>query len=136
MPLSTAVHAATLRVRYGETDAAGIAHHSAFVHWLELGRVEWLRSMGSSYADLERDGYSLPVVELHLRYVAPARFDDLLQVRVGLADARSRSVRFVYEVVTDRAPQRQLANGMSQHICLHRGNVAPLPEALRRLTLE
>lgn len=134
MPLSTEVHVAEFRVRYAETDAAGIAHHSAFVNWLELGRVEWLRAMGSDYAALERDGYSLPVVELQLRYVAPARFDDLLQVRVGLADARSRSVRFVYEVVTTGAPQRQLANGMTHHICLRHGRVAPMPPAVRRLT--
>jgi acyl-CoA thioester hydrolase len=134
MPLSTAVHVAEIRVRYAETDAAGIVHHSAFVDWLEVGRVEWLRAMGSSYADLERDGYSLPVVELHLRYVAPARFDDALQVRVGLADARSRSIRFVYEVVTERQPQRQLANGMTQHICLRNGQVSPMPPAVRQLT--
>lgn len=131
MPLSTEIHSTQIRVRYAETDAAGIAHHSAFVPWLEVGRVEWLRSQGIAYADLERQGYALPVVELHLRYVAPARFDDLLLVLTGLVDIRSRSVRFVYEVVTDAVRPRQLANGSSRHICLLKGAVATLPPALR-----
>lgn len=131
MPHSPHVHAATVRVRYAETDAAGIAHHGSYVDWMEVGRVEWLRSLGVSYADLERDGYTLPVVELHLRYVAPARFDDVLQVRTGLVDARSRAVAFVYEILTaDRRP-RQLANGRTRHVCLCNGQIAPLPAGLR-----
>jgi acyl-CoA thioester hydrolase len=133
MPLSTHVHETELRVRYVETDAAGIVHHAAFVAWLEVGRVEWLRAEGVEYLGLERAGYSLPVVELFLRYVAPARFDDLLRVRVALADARSRSVTFAYEVLTASEPARQLANGHSKHICLFEGRVAPMPAELRSL---
>lgn len=133
MPLSTHIHEAAVRVRYAETDAAGIAHHAAFVEWLEVGRVEWLRSCGLRYVDLERDGYTLPVVELNLRYVAPARFDDALHVRTALADIRSRSVRFLYEVITATAQPRQLANGTTRHICLKDGAISPLPDALRKL---
>lgn len=131
MPLSTRVHEARVTVRYAETDAAGIAHHASFLPWLEVGRVEWLRDGAVSYVELEREGYSLPVVEMHLRYVAPARFDDRLVVRTALADLRSRSVRFVYEVVTDETHPRQLANGMTRHICLLRGAISPLPDRLR-----
>jgi acyl-CoA thioester hydrolase len=134
MPLSTRVHEARIRVRYAETDAAGIAHHASFLPWLEVGRVEWLRAGSISYVDLERQGYSLPVVEAHLRFVAPARFDDQLVVRTALADLRSRSVRFLYEVVSDEARPRQLANGMTRHICLLRGAIAPLPDPLREQT--
>lgn len=133
MPLSTVVHEARLRVRYAETDAQGIAHHSSYVPWLEVGRVEWLRAAGVRYADLEAQGYSLPVVELHLRYVAAARFDDALVVRTGLADVRSRSVRFVYEIVTDTDHPRQVANGMTRHVCLCQGRISTLPHALRDL---
>jgi acyl-CoA thioester hydrolase len=133
VPLSTDIHAAHLRVRYAETDAAGIAHHSAYVTWLEVGRVEWLRAAGLSYGELERDGYTLPVVELRLRYVSPARFDDALIVRTALTDARSRGVKFVYEVVTDEVNPQQLTNGMTAHICLRYGRVSPLPPQLRQL---
>lgn len=133
MPLSTDIRGAEIRVRYAETDAAGIAHHSAYVAWLEVGRVEWMRAAGASYAELDRSGYSLPVIELRIRYVAPARFDDALRVRTALADARSRSLTFAYEVVTDETRPRQLANGTTRHICLLKGRVTPLPEVLRRL---
>ncbi len=135
MPLSTEIHETRLRVRYAETDAAGIAHHSAFVAWLEVGRVAWMRTAGASYAEIEASGYSLPVVELRIRYVAPARFDDELRVRAALADVRSRSLTFVYEVVTDQLRPRQLANGTTRHICLRGGQVCPLPEQLRLLVV-
>jgi acyl-CoA thioester hydrolase len=135
MPLSTAIATTAIRVRYAETDAAGIAHHAAYLVWLEVGRVDWLRQQGLSYVDLERQGYSLPVTELRLRYVAPARFDDQVVVRTGLADIRSRSATFLYEIVTDDAHPRQLANGSSTHICLLNGRVARLPaELARRVT--
>lgn len=133
MPLSTAIRETSLRVRYAETDAAGIAHHAAYVAWLECGRVEWLRDQGISYAALEREGYHLPVVALDVRYVTPARFDDRLVVRTGVADARSREVRFVYEIVTDEPHPRQLANASTRHICLLRGQVARFPERLREI---
>jgi acyl-CoA thioester hydrolase len=131
MSISTFIHAAHVRVRYSETDAAGIAHHASFVNWLEVGRVEWLRACGVSYAGLEHSGYHLPVVELRLRYVAPARFDQLLRVRTGLIDFRSREATFSYEVVTDEPHPRQLANGTSRHICLRHGQVAKFPEDVR-----
>lgn len=131
MPLSTTIRETALRVRYAETDAAGIAHHGAYVAWLECGRVEWLRDQGVSYAALEREGFHLPVVAIDLRYVAPARFDDRLVVRTGVADARSREVRFVYEIVTDEPHPRQLANGSTRHLCLHRGAVSRFPAELR-----
>lgn len=133
MPHSGTVHSFGMRVRYAETDASGMVHHSRYLPWFEMARVEWLRAEGIRYADLERDGYHLAVVEAHIRYVAPARFDDSLQVRVGLADVRSREATFVYEVVTDAPHPRQLVNGRTRHLCLLRGQVAKLPEALRRL---
>lgn len=135
VPLSTEIVPLELRVRYAETDAMGIAHHSAFVPWLEAGRVEWLRQQGLSYRDLEREGYGLVVVELRLRYVIPVRFDDALIVRTALADMRSRGVRFVYEIVTDEVHPRQIANGMTRHVCLRDGEVARLPERLRQLAV-
>lgn len=133
MPLSTRISHTRLRVRYAETDASGITHHSAYIPWLEAGRVDWLREAGLSYRDLEREGYNLPVIELHMRYVTATRFDDALVVRTALADLRSRGLRFVYEVVTDEPHPRQVANGMSRHVCLQGGRISKLPEVIRQL---
>ena len=133
MPHSADVHAFPLRVRYAETDAAGLAHHGSYLPWFEAARVEWLRAHGIVYAALEREGYHLAVVEAFVRYVAPARFDDALLIRTGLVDMRSGGAAFVYEVVPDAPPPRQGARGQTRHICLFRGQVAKLPEAVRRL---
>jgi acyl-CoA thioester hydrolase len=120
-----------LRVRYAETDAAGLAHHGSYPAWLEAARVEWLRAGGVSYAELEQQGYHLAVVEMRLRYVAPARFDDLLHVRIALVRARSREALFDYEIVSATEHPRQIATATTRHLSLHRGRLAPLPPTLR-----
>jgi len=65
-----------IRVRYAETDAQGVAHHAAYVPWLEEARIEGLRRLGRSYREMEADGLLLPVVELRVRYRRSLRFDD------------------------------------------------------------
>src|SRR5881628_4271312 len=77
-PASLPQHTITLRVRYPEVDAMGYLHHSRFFQYFEIGRVELLRSMGHSYADLERQGVFFVVTKAEIRYRAPARYDDEL----------------------------------------------------------
>lgn len=71
------------RVRYAESDQMGYAHHAAYVVWLEAGRIEWLRSHGFSYRDLEAAGILMPVIEVDLRYRKPLRFDDEVILRTA-----------------------------------------------------
>lgn len=118
-----------LRVRYAETDAMGIVHHSSYVVWFEAGRSDWMRLTGRGYADFERDGYFLPVTELTARYLAPLRYDDVATVRTWIGELRSRQVRFAYEVRDEAG--RLCATGGSAHICTTRdGRVAALPRFL------
>ncbi|CAN5516767.1 thioesterase family protein [soil metagenome] len=86
-------------MRFAETDQMGIAHHSAYVIWIEAARVEWLRERGQRYRDLEDAGVSLAVSGLELRYRASARFDDELDIHTRLTEARSRRLRFAYRIV-------------------------------------
>ncbi len=81
----TLVESLHLRVRYVESDQMGVAHHSAYVAWLEQGRIEWLRTRGLRYRDLEEAGILLPVVELNLRYRRSVRFDDDLDLTTTVA---------------------------------------------------
>jgi acyl-CoA thioester hydrolase len=95
-----------LRVRFAETDQMRIAHHAAYVVWLEAARVEWLRERGLRYRDLEDAGVSLAVAGLSVQYRAAARFDDELAIRVRLLEARSRRLRFAYEVERAEGTER------------------------------
>lgn len=95
-----------LRVRFAETDQMRIAHHAAYVVWLEAARVEWLRDRGLRYRDLEDEGVSLAVAGLSVQYRAAARFDDELAIDVRLLEARSRRLRFGYRVERVEADAR------------------------------
>ena len=76
-----------LRVRFAETDAMGVAHHAAYLPWLESARVEYLRALGHPYRELrDRDGLEFAVVGIDLRYHAPLRFDDAFTVTCALAE--------------------------------------------------
>ena len=82
-------HETSIRVRYAETDQMGVVYHGHYFPFLESGRVEAIRSLGLSYAELEKLGISMPVVEVHCKYVRPARYDDLLRVRTALPELRN-----------------------------------------------
>jgi len=89
-----------IRVRYAETDQMGIAYHSNFFIWFEVGRVELMRQLGFSYRDMEqRDGCYIAVADARCRYKSPARYDDELIVRTWVRNLRASLVHFGYEVL-------------------------------------
>jgi len=117
-----------IRVRYAETDAMGIVHHSHFVVWMELGRSDFLRGLGKSYAEWEEDGVRLPVNGVSLTYRAPARYDELVQVKTTLTKLSRRHVEFSYRIERDGA---LLAEGSSRHLVANGdGRAATLPDTL------
>jgi acyl-CoA thioester hydrolase len=107
---------ARLRVRYAETDKMGVVYHSNYVIWFEVGRVELLRQLGFEYSSMEKeDGCHIPVVDLRVRYKAPALYDDEIVIRTRLANVRNSLLHFAYEVL--RAGDRTLlATGETMHI--------------------
>jgi len=118
----------TFRVRYAETDQMGIVHHASYVVWLEEGRSHWMRAHGSSYAQFEKEGISLAVSELHVRYKQAARYDQWVTIRCWIENVRSREIQFSYEIV-DPESGASFASGYTKHICLDRaGKVTKIPE--------
>ncbi len=95
----TTQHETELRVRYAETDRMGVVYYANYLVWCEVGRVEFLRSLGRSYAVLEREGVGLAVSEARVRYLSPARFDDRIRVVTSLMEVRSRAVSFDYLIL-------------------------------------
>ena len=122
-------HTLVIRVRYPEVDAMGYLHHSRFLQYFELGRVELLRSHGHSYADLERAGVYFVVTKAEVRYRAPARYDD--EVTLTTRITRQTHVRFDHAYVLRRG-DTVLAEGATTIACVgNDGQVKPIPEHLR-----
>ena len=92
------VHESKLRVLYAHTDKAAVVYYAKYFEFFEAGRTEYFRSLGRSYADFERAGFFLTVVEAACKYLAPAGYDDLLTVRTRVAQVRRTRVDFDYEV--------------------------------------
>lgn len=84
------------RVRYAETDQMKVVYHSHYLVWCEMGRTDLIRRLGTSYAEIERQGIGLAVVDASLRYHKGARYEDMIRVRTTLVNAKSRSVTFEY----------------------------------------
>lgn len=116
-----------IRVRYAETDMMGIAYHGNYLPWLEIGRTELLREHGFPYAELERRGFRLPVLEVNVRYLRPALYDDVLTVETTLTEKPSVRIRLEYRVVRG---DTVLATGHTMHAFLNHQNepVRPPPE--------
>jgi acyl-CoA thioester hydrolase len=109
-----------LRVRYAETDKMGVVYHSNFVIWFEVGRVELLRQLGFQYSEMEaEDNCHIPVVDLHVRYKAPAQYDDEIVVRTEIKNVRSSLLHFSYEIFRD-GNRMLLATGETMHIIVNK----------------
>jgi acyl-CoA thioester hydrolase len=122
----------TLRVRYAETDQMGVAWHGQFFAWFEVGRTDLLRRYGCTYRDLEAQGLRFPVIEAAARYLKPARYDDVLEVRTRLTSLGGARLSFAYEVHRD-GTEGPLATGSTVHAALDaEGRPRRLPEDLRR----
>lgn len=126
-------HTHTVRVRYAETDQAGMAHHSAFLPWFEEGRVELLRSLGKPYQEFEAEGLHFPVREAFCRYWLPARFDAVLLVSTVIEKVGGASIRFGYRI-TRESDASLIAEGYTLHACVdNRGKVKRLPSEVRKM---
>jgi acyl-CoA thioester hydrolase len=119
-------------VRYPETDRMGVAYHGNYLVWFELGRTELMRELGCPYGVLEeRDGIYFPVIEAGVKYLSPARYDDLLSVDSRLVSVGGVRVRFEYRL-TREGEGKLLATGFTVHAAVDRkGRPLKLPRELR-----
>ncbi len=115
-----------VRVRYAECDPQSMAHHSAYVPWLELARCALLERDGQSYRELEEAGIFFVVARLSLRYRRPARFDDQLIIKVWTAELGAAKVEHGYEVLRG---SELLLTAESTLACVDRdGRLRSIPE--------
>jgi acyl-CoA thioester hydrolase len=93
----------------------GVVHHTHYLTWFEVGRTELMRKRGRSYAEMEKDGIFMPVVEAECRYLSPARYDEEIAIETVVAAATRIRVEFAYRAVRP-ADGRLLATGRTVHV--------------------
>ncbi len=116
------------RVRYAECDPMRVAHHSAYPVWMEMGRTELLRCRGVAYRDLEARGVFFVVARLSIRYHRPARYDDLVRLRVTMRPSAGVKVEHDYEFFRG---DELLASAQTTLVCVDsEGKLRPVPEGV------
>lgn len=111
-----------VKVRFAETDAQGIAHHSVYLVWFELARIEYLARFDGGYPGLRAQGVEALTTEVNVRYLDAARFDETLRIHSRCLDVRGARFRFEYAVERD---DRAIASGSTAHACVEARTLRP-----------
>ena len=120
-----------VRVRYSETDKMGYCYYGNYASFLEIGRVESLRTLGISYKSLEDNGIMLPVSEFQIKYILPAYYDDMLLIETKISAIKGVRIYFDYFIYNDN--QKLLASAMTSLVfidAISKKPVAPPKELL------
>lgn len=91
-----------IRVRYNETDQMGIVHHSNYIFYYEVARTELMRGLGTSYREMEERGALLVVRDVSMRFIAPAYYDEILNVRVSIRERPTVKIIFDFEIFNEK----------------------------------
>jgi acyl-CoA thioester hydrolase len=132
-PTSQPSFSTRVRVRYADTDADQVCYYANYLTYFEVVRVEWLRALGYPIGRILEQGIILPVVEARIKYLRPARVDDLLTVRATLASVGPASFAFDYEIL--REDGLLLVTGYTRLAVCERetGRACAMPPWLRTL---
>jgi acyl-CoA thioester hydrolase len=126
-------HCTPYRVTYGDTDMMGIAYYANYLRWFEIGRTELLRAWGLPYREMEAQGFLLPVSEALCKYMAPARYDDVLTIEAALSPQLKAGLKIEYRITSADAGITH-ATGYTVHAFVNReGRVIRPPQFFRTL---
>ena len=117
------------RVRFYETDEMGVVHHSNYIRWFEIGRVDFLRSVGITLDELMNDGILFPITQVSAKYLLPAKFDDELELETIPTALTKFKMEFDYKV-RRKGEEKILTEGFSQNVFtnMKTGKISALPE--------
>ncbi len=119
-----------IRVRYGETDAMGIAYYGVYPLYYETGRTELMRHLGFPYRKMEDLGIIMPVISLSCRYRKPARYDDLLTVRTIIREMPGTRIVFDYEIYNEKEEMVNQGETTLVFVDRKKGRPVKIPEYL------
>ena len=132
MAISALAHSFTLTVRYAETDAQGVVHHSNYLVWFEEGRSDFLRQQGCFYSDMERDGFFVIVAKVEVDYRSPSFYEDQITIVTTLEKAKGRLMVFSYQAINQKGVL--IAEGRTRHLVLDaERRLVSLPEKYMKI---
>jgi len=112
-----------IRIRYGETDQMGFCYYGNYAQFLEVARVEALREKGISYKELEEKGILLPVRNFSIKYIAPAKYDDVIQIKTEISDIKNSQIIFKYSIYLK---QKLIATADTELVFVSKENFRPI----------
>ncbi len=117
------------RVHFYETDEMGVVHHSNYIRWFEIGRVEFLRAVGITLKDLMADGILFPLTEVNAKFLNPSDFDDVLEIKTTATELTKVKMAFDYEI-SRKSDGKILVTGHSQNVFTNAdtGKISRLPD--------
>jgi len=121
------------RVRYADTDKMGVVYHSNYAVYFEVGRTEMFREIGLTYNEMEKNNVMLPLVDLHINYKRPAKYDDLVTVTTSVNEMPNLKIRFDYEIHNEQGDL--LVNGYTTlvFIDMQRNRPMRMPDNIRAI---
>ncbi|MEM9895797.1 MAG: thioesterase family protein [Bacteroidota bacterium] len=125
-------HETTIRVRYADTDKMGFCYYGNYPKYYEIARVEGFRSLGFPYKEMEENGVGMPVLDLKITYHKPAKYDDLLTVKMVIAEMPRARIKFDYEIVNEGGSLLNEGVTTLAFMDLETGRPVKMPERLKK----
>ena len=119
-----------IRVRYAETDQMGYVYYGNYATYYEVARVESLRNLKFSYKQMEEQGVMMPVVENKSKFIRPAKYDDLLTVKVTVDEMPLKRITFKYEIYNERKKLINLGETILAFVDMKNGRACTAPESI------
>jgi len=126
-------HEIKIRVRYGETDQMGYVYYGNYAMYYEVARVESLRNLGFAYKDLEANGIMLPVLENHSYFMAAAKYDDLLTIKIIVPEKPGVKIGFSYEITNENDILINKGSTILAFVNMKTGKPCRPPEVMQKL---
>lgn len=122
-----------IRVRYAETDQMGYVYYGNYPAYYEVARTEALRQLGTSYQKLEEKGIMMPVIDLNIKYIKPAKYDDLLTIRTIVKEIPKMRMHFFYEIYNSEDKLLNKGETTLVFVSMERNRPVPCPEWLMEI---
>lgn len=126
-------HEVKLRVRYAETDQMGYVYYGNYATYYEVARVETFRDLGFSYKAMEDSGIMMPVLEMECKYFQPAKYDDLLTIKVTIPEFPKVRVTYLYEIQNEAGTLLNQGKTVLAFVNMETGRPTRMPEWLNEL---